>query len=291
MEHDATAVGTGFWAPFRQVFGQWHLARRLIIVSSLFIWQNGTGINAINCTWLIKRPRSFSALTAPAPKDYSPTIFKSLGVTGTNTSLLTTGIFGIMKTIFALIWAFVLIDRWGRRPLLLLGSVGGSLSMAYLAAYIAIGKPEERPVGSPVRLSSLFSFYLTADHRRPPTVRCRRTCCSRVRIFTSMTIVTVLPTGISALSYFPKPFADGSASTSFFYIWTAFYSISWNGTPWVINAESFPGSIRTVTQTLAATSNWFWVSPGSPSAESFAEGWLVFVLGHEASLLLAKAER
>ncbi|ORY49733.1 MFS quinate transporter QutD [Leucosporidium creatinivorum] len=183
VEHDATAVGTGFWAPFRQVFGRWHLARRLIIVTTLFLHQNGTGINAINY--------------------YSPTIFKSLGVTGGNTSLLTTGIFGVMKTIFALLWSFFLIDRWGRRPLLILGSLGGSVSMAYLAAYIAIGKPQERPVGSP------------SD-------------------------------------------AGGRAALGFFYIWTAFYSVSWNGTPWVINAESFPGSVRTVTQTLAATSNWFW---------------------------------
>jgi hypothetical protein len=56
-----------------------------------------------------------------------------------------------MKTVCALFWSFFLIDRWGRRPLLILGSLGGSLSMAYLAAYIAIGKPQERPVGSPVR--------------------------------------------------------------------------------------------------------------------------------------------
>ncbi|GAA5832480.1 hypothetical protein JCM3770_005561, partial [Rhodotorula araucariae] len=47
-EHDRTAVGTGFFAPFRQVFGKGFLFRRMLITTSLFIWQNGTGINAIN---------------------------------------------------------------------------------------------------------------------------------------------------------------------------------------------------------------------------------------------------
>ena len=37
-----------------------------------------TGINAINY--------------------YSPTIFKSIGITGLNTGLLTTGVFGVIKT-------------------------------------------------------------------------------------------------------------------------------------------------------------------------------------------------
>lgn len=50
--------------------------------------------------------------------------------------------------------------------------------------------------------------------------------------------------------------AGGRTSIAMFYIWTAFYSISWNGTPWVVCAESFPGGVRMVSQTVAATSNW-----------------------------------
>lgn len=37
-----------------------------------------------------------------------------------------------------------------------------------------------------------------------------------------------------------------------------FYAVSWNGTPWVVCSEVFPGSVRTVTQMTAAASNWFW---------------------------------
>ena len=45
---------------------------------------------------------------------------------------------------------------------------------------------------------------------------------------------------------------------AFFYIWTIFYSPTWNGTPWVISAEFFPQHVRTFTQACMAASNWFW---------------------------------
>ncbi|KAI5474883.1 MFS transporter, quinate permease [Pseudohyphozyma bogoriensis] len=182
VEHDRTAVGTGFWAPFKQVFCQWHLLKRLLIVTTLFMWQNGTGINAINY--------------------YSPTIFKSIGITGTSTSLLTTGVFGVIKTVGALVWAFVIIDKYGRRPVLIIGAIGGAVGMYVIAGYISIAKPQLHPS-------------------------------------------TTLPQG-------------GIAAMAFFYIWTIFYAISWNGTPWVVCSEVFPGSVRTVTQMLASASNWLW---------------------------------
>ncbi|GAA6060321.1 hypothetical protein JCM10212_000418 [Sporobolomyces blumeae] len=182
VENDRTAVGVGFWAPFRQVFTNWHLARRLMITSTLFMWQNATGINAINY--------------------YSPTVFRSIGLTGGNTSLLTTGIFGVVKTVCALIWAFVIVDHFGRRGILIVGSVGGAISMYVIGAYIAIGKPQERVDAS-------------------------------------------LDSG-------------GIAAVAFFYIWTIFYSVSWNGTPWVVNSEVFPGAVRQVTQATASVSNWLW---------------------------------
>ncbi|GAA5838138.1 hypothetical protein JCM11251_004722 [Rhodosporidiobolus azoricus] len=182
VEHDRTAVGDGFFAPFRQVFGKGFLFKRMLITTSLFIWQNGTGINAVNY--------------------YSPTVFRSIGVTGTNTGLLTTGVFGVIKTALALVWCFFVIDRYGRRGILLVGSIGGALSMFAIGAYIKIADPAGNPTSS-------------------------------------------LPPG-------------GKAAMFFFYLWTAFYAVSWNGTPWVVNSEAFPGAVRQVTQCFAASSNWLW---------------------------------
>jgi hypothetical protein len=38
--------------------------------------------------------------------------------------------------------------------------------------------------------------------------------------------------------------SGGIAAIFFFYLWTVFYTPSWNGTPWIINAEMFDMSIR-----------------------------------------------
>lgn len=186
IEYQRSKVGLGFWQPFKAVINNRRVTYRFLLGGSLFLWQNATGINAINY--------------------YSPTVFKSIGITGTNTSLLTTGIFGVIKTIVTIIWLLFLIDKLGRRFLLMFGGVAGSLCMWYIGGYIAIAKP-----------------WLTAKEG-------------------------------GALS------SGGISAMAFFYIWTATYTPSWNGTPWVLNSEMFDQSVRTLAQAFAAANNWFWVS-------------------------------
>ncbi|GLB38972.1 putative major facilitator superfamily, sugar transporter (TC 2.A.1.1) family protein [Lyophyllum shimeji] len=180
IAHERSLAGAGFFGPLRTVFTSRMLIKRLLIGSSLFAWQNATGINAINY--------------------YSPTIFRSIGITGTNTALLTTGVYGIIKLIGALAWLLWLVDTLGRRYLLIVGSIGGAFSMYYIGAYIAIAKPE-------VAVSATLSH-------------------------------------------------GGKSAIAFFYIWTVFYSPTWNGTPWVVGAEFFPQHVRTFTQACMAASNW-----------------------------------
>nr|POF03908.1 quinate permease [Quercus suber] len=50
----------------------------------------------------------------------------------------------------------------------------------------------------------------------------------------------------------------GIAAIFFFYLWTAFYTPSWNGTPWVLNSEIFDARTRSLGQASAAANNWFW---------------------------------
>ncbi|KAF5360006.1 hypothetical protein D9758_007615 [Tetrapyrgos nigripes] len=180
IRHERSLAGAGFWGPMLTVLANRKLVWRLILGMSLFAWQNATGINAINY--------------------YSPTIFKSIGVTGQNTSLLTTGVYGIIKLVGALIWLLYLVDQLGRRSLLMIGSIGGAISMYYIGAYIAIAKPQNNPTS------------------------------------------TISSSGRSAIA--------------FFYIWTIFYSPTWNGTPWVVGAEFFPQHVRTFTSSCIAASNW-----------------------------------
>jgi len=41
-------------------------------------------------------------------------------------------------------------------------------------------------------------------------------------------------------------------------LWTAFYTPTWNPTPWVLNAEMFDMNVRTLAQGSAAANNWLW---------------------------------
>lgn len=184
IELQRTTVGLGFWQPFQALGRDKKVMYRFFLGSSLFFWQNTSGINAINY--------------------YSPTVFNSIGVVGTNAGLFSTGIFGVIKTIVTLIWLFFLIDNLGRRNLLMIGAVGGSLCLWYVGGYIAVADPVHHP---------------TPNGALPPG-------------------------GISAMF--------------FFYLWTVFYTPSWNGTPWVYNSEIFPQNVRTLGQAFAAGSNWFW---------------------------------
>lgn len=136
---------------------------------------------------------------AYTPTD-APTIFKSIGISGTNTGLLTTGIFGLVKFGAAIVWLLWLVDNVGRKPLLIGGSAGGAFCMYWIAIYIAVAKPAEHP----------------SDKLSP----------------------------------------GGTSALVAFYLWTAFYGPTWNGTPWVFGAEVMPTFIRAATQALIAASNW-----------------------------------
>lgn len=72
IEEQTAATGHGFFGAFKAVAASRKLQWRLVLGWFLFMWQNGSGINAINY--------------------YSPTIFASLGINGSNTAFLTTGI-------------------------------------------------------------------------------------------------------------------------------------------------------------------------------------------------------
>ncbi|KAJ8110858.1 hypothetical protein OPT61_g6404 [Boeremia exigua] len=178
IEHDRMVVGPGFWAPFKAV-KQRKVQYRLFLGGMLFLWQNGSGINAINY--------------------YSPTVFKSIGINGVNTGFFTTGLFGVVKTVITFVWLMYLIDHLGRTKLLMIGAAGGSVCMWIIGAYIKLAGTN------------------TTSEKLPP---------------------------------------GGIAAIFFFYLWTAFYTPSWNGTPWVINSEIFSQQTRSLGQANAASCNW-----------------------------------
>ncbi|KAF2841167.1 general substrate transporter [Patellaria atrata CBS 101060] len=87
----------------------------------LMAFQNLTGVNIITY--------------------YSPRIFETLGITGTDTKLFATGFYGVAKTLGMIIFSFWLVEKVGRRPGLIYGAFIGSLPMWYLGGYVYKSDP------------------------------------------------------------------------------------------------------------------------------------------------------
>lgn len=66
---------------------------------------------------------------------YAPSIFASLGLSGGTAGLLATGVYGIVNTLSTLP-ALFLIDKVGRRPLLMCGAVGTCVSLVIVGGII-----------------------------------------------------------------------------------------------------------------------------------------------------------
>lgn len=77
---------------------------------------------------------------------YAPTILQSIGL-NSRQILLFTAVYGCIKLVSVFIYAFALTDRFGRRPLLLIGSSINLLCLIYLAAFL--GSTDISASGSP----------------------------------------------------------------------------------------------------------------------------------------------
>jgi hypothetical protein len=115
IEHENMAeADKSIFSKLKEVFSAEN-RNRLFLGMSLMMLQNLSGINALNY--------------------YSPSIFKSIGFSGTTVGLLATGVFGLVKAVVTLLFMLFGIDRLGRRRALLIGSVGGLVAMFYLGIY------------------------------------------------------------------------------------------------------------------------------------------------------------
>ncbi|KAI1347122.1 sugar transporter [Xylaria sp. FL0043] len=90
--------------------------RRVVVATVTMFFQQWTGINAILY--------------------YAPSIFQSLGLSSNTTSLLATGVVGILLFVFT-IPAVLWIDRVGRKPVLTIGAIGMATCHIIIAVIIA----------------------------------------------------------------------------------------------------------------------------------------------------------
>ncbi|GES65354.1 MFS monosaccharide transporter [Aspergillus terreus] len=102
-------------AQYVSLLTTWARFRRLAIGCAVMFFQQFMGCNAMIY--------------------YAPTIFSQLGLDGNTTSLLATGVYGIVNCLSTLP-ALFLIDKVGRRPLLMSGAVGTCVSLVIVGAII-----------------------------------------------------------------------------------------------------------------------------------------------------------
>ena len=111
------------------------LRRPMIVAVGLAILQQITGINTVIY--------------------YGPQIFQLAGAGSDHASILATTLVGAVNVALTIV-AIVAIDRWGRKPLLYLGSGGMALSLIALSA--AFGIPALAPFRAPLALWSLMIY-------------------------------------------------------------------------------------------------------------------------------------
>ncbi|KAF8856750.1 general substrate transporter [Acephala macrosclerotiorum] len=121
VERERLAInGEGLFAELREPIlpgNRW----RITLGVMLFVFQQMAGSNAINY--------------------YSPRIFKSIGLVGQNTVLLSTGVYGLVRFAAVCISMWWLVDRIGRTKLLMSGGAVAAFAMWFLGVFVKLSPP------------------------------------------------------------------------------------------------------------------------------------------------------
>lgn len=92
---------------------------------------------------------------------YAPTILKSIGLNSTQI-LLFSAVYGMIKVASVLSYAFYLTDRFGRRPLLLIGSSMNTGCLLYLAVYLGVADVSGSASPSPAAWIAIVAICIFA---------------------------------------------------------------------------------------------------------------------------------
>ena len=134
-EERMQTAGKGLLAEFRELCRPGN-RRRIMLGVLIFVFMQMAGSNAINVRYNVQFTCSTCLLTSV--QYYSPRIFASIGLRGQTTSLISTGVYGVIRLIAVIIAMYFLVDRFGRTHLLLIGSIGMAICMFYLGGYVTV---------------------------------------------------------------------------------------------------------------------------------------------------------
>lgn len=196
------------------------MRNRFLLVFLMFMWQAWYVHPDIKCYLLEYIILTSDRSGAAAINYYSPTIFTSIGLTDVT---LWTGVYGIIKAGGSIIFFTWFIDKFGRKWPWIISSLICAFCQYYLAIYIALGKPT------------------AGQEMSASTVAGGKGATAMIMIFGG--------------KFFPTLYPKMSNTK---YHSTAAWSFGANGLPWIISAEIFPSSLRSISGPWAAASVWIW---------------------------------
>lgn len=172
--------------------------RRWFLATLLFLFHKFTGTDSLNY--------------------FAPEIFQMIGVAGGSTSLLTTGVYGLVKLVTTVFYVAYIVDRVGRRRPLIVGSIMQATAMLYIGLYVRFANPDSSggtPAGGIV---GIIWIYI-----------CEQNMIHFYSVFTA-NLMTLLD-------------AFG-------------WSFGWSVAPYVVAAEIFPSRIRSFCMSWCFFINW-----------------------------------
>ncbi|KAM0330647.1 hypothetical protein ACHAQA_003597 [Verticillium albo-atrum] len=89
---------------------------------------------------------------------YIPEIFRYAGVVGSNTSLITSGAYGVVKLVFTMVFTWGLVDVFGRRRCFTVGLFLQCVTHVYMAVYMGVFVDSGNKAASDAAIASVFVY-------------------------------------------------------------------------------------------------------------------------------------
>ncbi|KAK1977672.1 quinate permease [Colletotrichum cereale] len=137
-----TAKGYGYLVVFKDIFTNASNHRRVFLAVMLFFFHKLTGTDSLNY--------------------FAPQIFAMIEVPMGSSSLLTTGVYGVVKLATTIIYVTVIVDRVGRRLPLIIGATIQATSMLYIGLFLRFSKVEPGSGTTPGGIVGIIMIYLYA---------------------------------------------------------------------------------------------------------------------------------
>lgn len=134
-------IGTNYWVVMKEIATVPSNRRRFFLASMLFLFHKFTGTDSLNY--------------------FAPEIFEMIGVQSGSLTLLTTGVYGLVKLATTIIYVAYIVDRVGRRKPLMVGAVLQATAMLYIALYVKFANPDSTggtPAGGIVGIIWIYIY-------------------------------------------------------------------------------------------------------------------------------------